>query len=69
MSRKQNKTLLSSILNMSDFVTMRCILDNMVDSVGDKGVFVIPVVMMNFGDRVVFVRIPFHSDTLPFWAF
>ena len=31
---------------------------------GDKGVFVVPVVMMNFGDRGVFVRIPFHPDTL-----
>ena len=30
---------------------------------GDKGVFVVPVVMMNFGDRGVFVRIPFHPDT------
>ena len=24
----------------------------------------VPVVMMNFGDRGVFVRIPFHPDTL-----
>ena len=32
-------------------------------------VFAVPVVMMNFGDRGVFVRIPFHPDTLFFWAF
>ena len=36
---------------------------------GDKGVFAVPVVMMNLGDRGVFVRIPFHPDTLFFWAF
>ena len=36
---------------------------------GDKRVFVVPVVMMNFRDKGVFVRIPFHPDTLIFWAF
>ena len=37
--------------------------------VGDKGVFAVLVVMMNFGDRGVFVRMPIHPDTLFFWAF
>ena len=32
----------------------------------DKGVFAVPVVMMNFGDRGVFVRIPFHPE--PFFS-
>ena len=36
---------------------------------GDKGVFVVPVVMMNFGVRGVFVRIAFHPDTLFLRAF
>ena len=32
---------------------------------GNKGVFVVPVVMVNFGDRGVFVRIPFHPEMPP----
>ena len=36
---------------------------------GDKGVLAVPVVMMNFGDGGVLVRIPFHPDTFFFWAF
>ena len=29
----------------------------------------VPVIMMNFGDKGVFLRIPFHPGTLIFWAF
>ena len=35
---------------------------------GDKGVFVVLVVIMNFGDRGVFVKILFHPNALIFWA-
>ena len=36
---------------------------------GNKGVFVVPLVVMNYGDRGVFVRILLHPDSLIFWAF
>ena len=54
---------------MSDFVTTKLSASKIMMNFGDKGVFVVPVVVMNFGDKGVFVRIPFHPDTLIFLAF